>query len=76
MKFEQVMGRVGDSSYISFEFDYHNTDNVNCGDQIYSNGHEIEIADWVDSENLQYLLSLVDNKRAFRGALIRTGFDI
>ncbi len=76
MKFEQVMGRVGDSSYISFEFNHHNTDNVNCGDQIYSNGQEIEIADWVDIENLEYLLSLVDNNRAFRGALIRTGFDI
>lgn len=76
MKFLQVMGRVENSSFISFEFEDHNTDNVNCGDQIWSNGHEVEIADYIDSENLEYLLSLVENNRAFRGALLRCDFDV
>ncbi len=76
MKFLQAMGRVENSSFIIFEFGEHNTDNVNCGDQIWSNGHEVEIADYVDSENLEYLMSLVENKRAFRGALLRCDFDV
>ncbi|AUS01907.1 hypothetical protein NVP2044O_43 [Vibrio phage 2.044.O._10N.261.51.B8] len=76
MKFLQVMGRTNDSSYISFEFSEHEASNVNCGDQIWSNGHEIEIADWVESENLDELLSQVENLRVFRGALLRCGFEI
>lgn len=65
------MGRVGDSSFISFEFEDHNTDNVNFGDQIWSNGHEVEVADYADEENINYLVSLVKNKQAFKGALLR-----
>lgn len=74
MKFLQVMGRSGESGFVSFEFEDHSTDNVNCGDQIWSDGHEVEIADYVDGDNLDYLISLVENKQAFKGALRRMGF--
>ena len=71
MRFLQIMGRVGDSSFTSFEFNDHSTDNVNCGDSIWSNGHEVEIADYVEEEDLNHLISLVENKQAFKGALRR-----
>ena len=73
MKFLQIMGRCGNGSFYSFEFEDHNTDNVCCGDQIWSDGHEVEIADYADKENLDYLISMVENRLAFKGALRRVG---
>ena len=73
MKFLQILGKVGYSSFYSFEFEGHNPNDVFCGDQIWSNGHEVEIADYADKENLNYLISMVKNKKSFRGALRRVG---
>ena len=75
MKFIQIMGNVDNSSFTSFEFSYHSTDNVNCGDSIWSNGHEVEIADYVEKEDLNFLISQVENKMAFKGALRRMDFE-
>ena len=76
MKFLKIIGYIDGSSFTRFEFETHNTDNVNCGDQIWSNGHQVEIADYVDRDNLEYLISLVSNRTAFKGALRRTGFEL
>ena len=76
MKFLQIMGSVNNSSFTSFEFSYHEADDVIVGDQIWSNGHEIEIADYIDSEHLKYLISITKNGRAFKGALRRMEFDV
>jgi hypothetical protein len=75
MKFLQIMGRVWSSSYTKFEFSDHNADLVCIGDSIWSNGHELEIADYVESDDLRDLISQVDNKQAFSGALRRMGFE-
>ena len=75
MKFLQIMGAVENSSFTSFEFDCHSTDNINCGDSIWSNGHEVEIADYVEPDDLRFLISQVSNKMAFKGALRSLGFD-
>lgn len=71
MKFLQIMGRSGNSSYISFEFSDHDAGSVCVGDQIWSNGHEIEISEWVDGEDLRELIDQVENKQSFSGALRR-----
>ena len=69
MKFKGIEKRVG--SFVVFNFEKHSTDNVNCGDQIWSDGEIVEIADYVDRENLDYLINMVENKTAFKGALRR-----
>ena len=72
MKFESIVGRTG--SYIVFQFEEHNTDNVNCGDQIWSDGFNVEISEDIDQEDLDFFVSLVNNKTSFKGALRRVGF--
>ena len=69
MKFLQVLGFAG--SFARFEFEPHDAGDAVCGDQIWSNGHEIEIADYVDEECLNELINMVSNKTAFKGALRR-----
>lgn len=71
MKFLQIMGRLDCSSFIEFEFDYHQADEVIEGDQIWSNGHCIQIAEYVDKNLLDELIDKVSNKQSFKGALIR-----
>lgn len=63
------MGRCGDSSYYSFEFSEH--ESFGIGDQVWSNGHEVEVAEWLDEDALEELLDMVDNKTSFKGALRR-----
>ncbi len=70
------MGCIANSSFYEFEFDYHDADMVNCGDSIWSDGQCVQIADYVEQEDLQELLSLVENRKAFKGALRRVGFDV
>ena len=69
--FLQSMGRCGSSSFFSYEFERHSEDNVNCLDEIHTNGHEIEIADYTKQENLDYLVSMVKNKGEFKRALLK-----
>ena len=72
MKFESIIGRTG--SYIVFQFEEHNTYSVNCGDQIWSDGFTVEISEDIDKEDLDFFVSLVDNKTSFKEALRRVGF--
>jgi hypothetical protein len=74
MKFLQIMGKVENSSFTSFEFEEHIAYEVNCGDQIWSNGQEIQIADYTERDNLEELISMVDNRQSFKGALRRLDF--
>ena len=74
MKFLQILGNDDCSSFTSFEFEDHEVYIVNVGDQIWSNGHEIQIADYVDACELDTLIEQVSNKTAFKGALRRLGF--
>ena len=69
MKFLQIMGRSGYSSYFSFEFSEH--ESFGIGDQVWSNGHEVEVAEWLDDDALEELLDMVSNKTSFKGALRR-----
>ncbi|MCP4282106.1 MAG: hypothetical protein GY776_19185 [Alteromonas sp.] len=73
MKFLQIKGRCGESSFTAFEFTYHAAHEVIFGDQIWSDTHEVEIADYVSEEGLTFLISQVENKTAFKGALRRVG---
>lgn len=75
MKFLMITGHVGDS-YISFKFTPHNSREVCCGDQVWSDGENVEIYEDIDNEVLADLMSTVDNKRAFRGALLICGFNV
>ena len=70
------MGRVGNSSYIGFEFSDHDADVINLGDQIWSNGHEVEIEENIDAEDLDEIINTVSNKQAFKCALRRMEFSI
>ena len=72
MKFKNIIRRTG--SHLVFQFEEHNTDNVNCGDQIWSDGFTVEISEDIGMEDLDFLISLVDNKTSFKGALRRVGF--
>ncbi len=73
MRFIRIKGRCGESSFTAFEFTQHAAHEVIFGDQIWSNTHEVEIADYVSEEGLAYLISQVENKTAFKGALRRVG---
>ena len=73
--FLQSMGRCGFSSFFCYEFEWHSEDNVNCLDEIYTNGHEIDIADYTKQENLDYLISIVKNKDEFKRALLKDGLS-
>ncbi len=73
MRFIRIKGRCGESSFTAFEFTRHAAHEVHFGDQIWSNGHEVEIHDDVSEEGLAYLISQVENKTAFKGALRRVG---
>ncbi len=73
MKFLQIKGRCSESSFTAFEFTHHAAHEVIFGDQIWSNGHEVEIYDYVSEEGLAYLISQTENKTAFKGALRRVG---
>lgn len=76
MKFLEIMGYVDNSSYIRFKFSLHDRDDVCLGDKLWSDGQNVEVSDFIDDDDLEYLLSFVENKRAFRGALMRMGFDV
>lgn len=73
MKFLQALGRVDDSSFFSFEFEHHESYEVCIGDSIWSDGHYIEIAEYVDEDDLAELINMVQNRTAFKGALRRVG---
>lgn len=75
MKFLECNGSTS-GSYHGFTFTKHNESEVIYGDQIWSNGKMVEISDGVDSEELEGLIEMTSNKGAFRGALLRCGFDV
>ncbi len=76
MIFTGMTGQVGDTSYYGFTFEQHDLNDVCCGDQIWSDGTSVEISEDIDSENLDYLISLVSNRTAFKGALRRVGLKV
>lgn len=75
MKFIECNGNTS-GSYYGFTFEKHSARDVNLGDVIWSNGKMIEISDFATSEDIEGLISMTSNYRAFKGALIRVGFDI
>lgn len=74
MKFIKIIRE--NFGWTSFQMSEHNSHMVNCGNQIWSNGSTVEVAEYCDSEGLQELIDQVENKQAFRGALLRMGFDL
>lgn len=74
MNFLKILGRAGNSSYIQFQFEPHDPDTVNLGDQILSNGNKVEITEDITADDLDELISMVNNKQAFKGALLRMDF--
>ncbi len=73
MKFLQALGSIEGTSYYTFMFEQHDLTLVCCGDSIWSDGTQVQIAEWVDEDDLQDLIEQVDNSKAFKGALRRCG---
>lgn len=71
MKVIRPQYRIG--SYWQFLFEKHNPSDVCLGDQIWSDGEIVQIYEDISVEDLDELLSLVDNKTAFKGMLRRVG---
>jgi hypothetical protein len=71
MKFVSIVGSQG--SYINFLFTEHNPYEVCVGDQIWSNGQEVDIYEGVDVDVLHDLIGMVDNRHSFISALSRVG---
>ncbi len=69
MKFESILER--DSGWVVFKFTKHDAVDVCCGDQIWSNGQEVQIYDGADKDVIYELINQVENKTAFKGALRR-----
>lgn len=69
MKFLQIINLNDYSGFITFEFSEHMAFGI--GDQVWSNGHEVDIYDAADSDVIEELISMVENKQAFKGALRR-----
>lgn len=71
MKFLSVEGQVDNSSYYRFKFSKHNKSEVCIGDLVWSDGEYVEVSDFVCKEVLNDLYSLIENNKAFKGALRR-----
>lgn len=71
MKYISKQGEVG--SYHVFLFTEHDSRDVNIGDQVWSNGSAVEIAEFCDSDILEDLISMVENQIEFMRALSNEG---
>ncbi|AUR92194.1 hypothetical protein NVP1170O_081 [Vibrio phage 1.170.O._10N.261.52.C3] len=71
MKVIKPLGQVGSSSYWQFLFEKHNPSDVCLGDQLWSDGEVVEVYENISEEDLDELLNLVKNKKAFKGMLRR-----
>jgi len=80
MRFKKLIGRVDeDSSYILLEIEGgKNSDSI--GDQVWisEDGTQMEILDYADTDVINDIASLFEgnDKRAFKGALLRMGVNI
>ncbi len=73
MKFIDCLGRDRVTRSVVIEFTRHAAHEVNFEGQIRSNTRTVEIYDYVSEEGLNFLISQVENKTAFKGALRRVG---
>lgn len=72
MIYIETNGRTG--SYVSFRLTPHYAYGVNEGDQIWSDGENIEIYEFCDEDLLDDILHQTENKAEFSLALRKAGF--
>lgn len=73
MKFIKRNGKVGCGGYYSYLFTKHEADELCIGDQTWSDGENVEIYECIDSEVLNDIYSMVDNKHELSIALEQDG---
>lgn len=73
MIFIKRNGLVSGTSYYSYKFEPHGSRDVCVGDQVWSDGVNVEIYEGVDVDILLDLIDIVDNKQDFIEVLKRDG---
>lgn len=73
MEFKSALGFDELDESAVFMFEKHEASFACFGDQIWSDGEKVYIYDYVESDVIYELISMVSNKKAFTGAVRRSG---
>lgn len=54
-----------DGGYVTYLFSEHDADDLIIGDQVWSNGEEVDIYEGIDTDIIYDVIGMVDNKKEF-----------